>query len=73
MIQELDFISDETSEVPCSNCGGPVQEFSIPSDVWNAVVRRYGQETGNEYLCIWCFASAFVRWFQDFMPEPKRR
>jgi hypothetical protein len=70
---KLDFISEEISEVPCANCGGPVQEFSIPNDIWNSVVRRHEKETEGEYLCIWCFTSAFVRWFQDVMPEPRRR
>lgn len=72
MIPKLDFISETVSDIPCSNCGGKVQEFSVPSDIWNAVVRHYGQETDNEYLCIWCFVSAFTRWFRDVLPVPTR-
>jgi hypothetical protein len=72
MIPKLEFISETISETPCSNCGGDVQEFSIPSDIWNAVVRRSGKEIDNEYLCIWCFVSAFVRWFHDVLPVPTR-
>jgi len=72
MIQKLEFISETISGTPCSNCGGDVQEYSIPSDVWNIVVRRRGKEANNEYLCVWCFASAFVCWFHDVLPVPQR-
>jgi hypothetical protein len=72
MIKKLDFISETVSKIPCSNCGGRVQEFSIPGEVWNDVIRHHGKETHNEYLCIWCFTSAFVRWYADTMPAPRR-
>lgn len=62
-IRDIIFVSEEISEVPCSNCGGEVTEFSIPNDIWNAVVRKGSKETDNEYLCVWCFVNAFIQWF----------
>jgi len=53
------------SPIPCSNCGGLVREFSVPNDIWNDVVRENKGETDNEYLCMRCFASAFVRWYKE--------
>jgi DNA-directed RNA polymerase subunit RPC12/RpoP len=58
--QGFNFISDSISTIPCSNCGGRVQEFSVANELWNKVVRKNGKETNREYLCIWCFASLMV-------------
>lgn len=58
------FFADMVSSIPCCLCKGPVMEFSVPSDVWNAVVRRHGPETDKEYLCVVCFhkaVAAYVR------------
>lgn len=49
------FFSTEPSTVPCVLCRGVVFEFSVPSELWNAVVRRGGPETDKEYLCVNCF------------------
>jgi hypothetical protein len=62
-MQKLSFISENVSKIPCSNCGGKVQEFSVPNPVWNAIVRKNGKETDKEYLCVWCFTSCVVEWF----------
>lgn len=40
---------------PCLLCGEGVVEFSVPNDLWNAIVRRGGPETDQEYLCISCW------------------
>lgn len=60
------WFSDAPSEVPCGDCGGQVCEFSVPNDVWNAVVRigRGEGAFGSEYICFGCFherVTAFVR------------
>ena len=42
--------------IPCTTCKTPVaNEFTVPNEVWNAVVRRGGRETDNEYLCESCY------------------
>lgn len=42
-------------DIPCSVCGGPCVEFTVPNDVWNLVVRKGGPETDKEYLCEACY------------------
>ena len=43
----------------CDNCGGEYRfDTSIPSPVWNEVVRAKG---GSEFLCIQCVVLAFVQ------------
>ena len=51
-------ISTGESSTPCARCGGTVIEFSLPSDVWNAVVRQGGPERDDEYLCYACWLAA---------------
>lgn len=55
------FINDRVTG-RCSNCGGEAVEFSVPSPVWNKVVRSQtgGRESENEYLCVWCFADMAI-------------
>jgi hypothetical protein len=60
---KLKFISQTISQIPCSNCGGDVQEFSVPNVVWNNIVRRGSGEADNEYLCVWCFVAEVVEWY----------
>ena len=36
------------STIPCARCGGRCIEFTVPNDVWNAVVRRSGEERDDE-------------------------
>lgn len=63
----------EKSKIPCVQCGKEVQEFSVPNNVWNSVVRPNGHETNNEYLCVWCFldklVSAYSRLLTTDAPE----
>ena len=43
----------------CGYCGGPHRfDTSVPSVLWNAVIRPLG---GSEYLCLTCVAEAFAR------------
>lgn len=43
---------------PCGNCGGPHQfDTSIPSYLWNEVVRASGK---SDYLCLSCIVSVFA-------------
>lgn len=58
MAQLSTWYNDKVSEVPCSNCGGEVIEFTIPNDIWNKVIRLDGHEHANEYLCAGCFFGA---------------
>lgn len=47
------------TEIPCCKCGGVViDEFSVPSELWNAVMRPDGHETDQEYLCFECWNGA---------------
>ncbi len=46
------------SSIPCHICGGEVNEFSIPNDIWNKVIRLDGHEHDQEYLCLNCWYSA---------------
>lgn len=48
----------ETSEIPCCECGGKVIEFTVPNDIWNLVMRPDGKETDKEYLCLDCWCKA---------------
>lgn len=42
----------------CGGCGGPCEfETSVPSVLWNRVVRPLG---GSEYLCLSCIVKAFA-------------
>lgn len=50
--------NDAISETPCERCSGAVIEFSIPNDIWNAVIRTEGHERDDEYLCMDCFFDA---------------
>jgi hypothetical protein len=45
----------------CNGCGGPCPyEMSIPSVLWNRVIRADGPEGDNEYLCPTCIIHAFA-------------
>lgn len=46
------------TEIPCARCRGPVVEFTIPNEVWNAVIRPDGHERDDEYLCLACWHAA---------------
>lgn len=52
---------------PCAQCGGPHDfDTSVPSVVWNAVIR-----TSNlpDYLCMTCIVREFVRMRQSFTAQ----
>lgn len=55
--------SYEFSAVPCCKCKGPVVEFTVPNEVWNAIIRRNGPETDQEYLCKDCYIAACTEYF----------
>lgn len=48
------------SEVPCRRCGGVVREFTVPNEVWNAVIRVDGRERDDEYICLACWYVAVL-------------
>jgi hypothetical protein len=51
----------------CGGCGGPHQfDTSVPSVLWNRVVRPLG---GSEYLCTSCVLKAFARAGVSFTAE----
>jgi len=60
--------ADEASQNPkCDGCGGPHSfDTTVPSPIWNEVVRARG---GPEYLCLTCIALAFVRAGKGFTAE----
>lgn len=44
---------------PCAQCGGPHPfDFSVPSDLWNLVIREAGLP---DFLCATCILRAFAR------------
>ena len=50
--------------LPCGGCGGPHRfDTSVPSVVWNAVIRKKGL---SEYLCLGCVVREFVREGRSF-------
>ena|SRR3990167_168823 len=53
------------STIPCARCGGPCVEFTVPNDVWNAVVRLGGKERDDEYMCEACYRRAVEVLFAD--------
>lgn len=60
----------------CARCRGKVKEFTVPNDVWNAVVRRGGPESVGEYLCEACYRHAvedYVREWRAWAEYAQRR
>lgn len=58
--------SQETAD-RCGGCGGPYQfDTTIPSDIWNRVVRPLG---GSEYLCATCILTIFAERGESFTAE----
>ena len=50
----------------CGNCGGPyIYDTSVPSAVWNAVIRTKGM---SEYLCAACILGEFGSWHYVDIP-----
>lgn len=48
----------------CSGCGGPHEfDTSVPSELWNKVIRGGGYA---DYLCLTCIVAAFAHQGQDF-------
>lgn len=62
------WFSRTPSEVSCGECGGECCEFTIPSDVWNAVVRAKGY---SDYLCVGCYHEAVTRHIRAMQPQAK--
>lgn len=51
----------------CGGCGGPYQfDTTIPSSLWNRVVRAKG---GSEYLCLTCIVRRFAEAGESFTAE----
>jgi hypothetical protein len=62
--QKLLDAAPQRSSIPCARCGDSCVEFTVPNEVWNAVVRRGGKEGADEYICEACYrlaVEAFVR------------
>jgi hypothetical protein len=52
---------------PCGRCGGPHPfDTSIPSPVWNEVIRPLGI---SEYLCLTCIVTLFAQAGRSFTAE----
>lgn len=55
------------TEPPCALCGGPHPfDTTIPSALWNAVIREHGLP---DYLCATCILRAFVQAGRSFTAE----
>jgi hypothetical protein len=55
------------AEPPCGGCGGPHPfDTSVPSVLWNRVVRAAGL---SDYLCLTCIVSAFAQAGEGFTAE----
>lgn len=58
---------DAGSESKCGGCGGPyLFDTSVPSALWNKVVRARG---GSEYLCVACVVRRFAEARESFTAE----
>jgi hypothetical protein len=64
---------EKHSEVPCARCGGQCVEFTVPNDVWNAVVRLGGKEREDEYLCEACYRRAVEVFVRSATPAIQER
>lgn len=54
-------------EYPCGGCGGPHEyDTSVPSPLWNRVVREQGL---SDYLCASCIVKVFARARTSFTAE----
>lgn len=76
-IEELERRLLTAGGLPCAGCGGPHDfDTSVPSVMWNAVIRAKGLP---EYLCTTCIVREFVRanlgftatlWNEEFYGVP---
>lgn len=49
----------ESERMPCARCGVPVaEEFVIPNDVWNPIIRGATGERDDEFICLECWWNA---------------
>ena len=78
-ISELQRAQVNAAGFPCGRCGQEChEEFTVPNDVWNAVIRRGKGEGSDEYICESCYleaVTAFVRAIApnaDAVPHPGR-
>lgn len=54
----------ETTQPPCSQCGGPHPfDTTVPSAHWNAVIRAQGLP---DYLCLTCIVREFAKRGESF-------
>lgn len=57
-------MTERTNNPPCDRCGGPHEfDTSLPSPLWNEVIRAHGEA---DYLCLSCIVSIFARWQESF-------
>jgi hypothetical protein len=59
----------ETSKIPCCLCGGKVIEFTVPSEIWNKVMRPNGKETDKEYICYECWDKKLTKFLLSHFAE----
>jgi hypothetical protein len=52
---------DESNDIPCCECGGKVEEFTVQNELWNAVMRPDEHETDKEYLCFECWNKRLMK------------
>lgn len=64
--------NNRTSTVPCCECGGDAVEFTVPNDIWNAVMRPDEKETDREYLCLDCWYKALRNYINNLRAELDR-
>jgi hypothetical protein len=63
-------VPDMNNGENCDGCGGVYRfDTSIPSALWNKVIRASGAERGGEYLCAACIVRAFVKAGESFTAE----
>lgn len=60
-------VADRPTSLPCGGCGGPHRyDTSVPSVLWNAVIRAKGL---SEFLCASCILEQFVLAGSSFTAE----
>lgn len=66
-VESLEDVPAEKSNPPCEHCGGPhPYDMSVPSPLWNRVVRPLKM---GDYLCATCIIEAFAGSRESFTAE----
>lgn len=69
LINALNLSTEHLSSLTCAVCNQPMCEFVIENADWNTLVRRDGEESEKEYLCIACFGKMAAETARHYAKE----